>query len=78
MKVAVSIPDEMFNEAELLAKRLNTSRSDLYSRALREFIGRRTPERVTQLMNDVVDAVGSEQDEFSGAASRRVLKRVEW
>lgn len=78
MKVAVSIPDQTFSEAELLAKRLNTSRSDLYSRALREFIGRRAPERVTQLMNDVVDAVGGEPDDFSGAASRQVLSRVEW
>jgi metal-responsive CopG/Arc/MetJ family transcriptional regulator len=78
MKVAVSIPDEMFDEAELLAKRLRTSRSDLYSRALREFIGRRAPERVTQAMNDVVDAVASEPDDFNGAASRQVLSRVEW
>ncbi len=68
MKVAVSIPDNVFDEAELLAKQLNTSRSNLHSRALREFIGRRTPDRVTQAMNDAVDAAGNEPDDFSGAA----------
>jgi metal-responsive CopG/Arc/MetJ family transcriptional regulator len=38
MKIAVSIPDEVFAEAESLAQRLNTSRSELYSRALTEFV----------------------------------------
>jgi metal-responsive CopG/Arc/MetJ family transcriptional regulator len=78
MKVAVSIPNETLDEAKLLAKRLKTSRSDLYSRALREFIGRRAPERVTQAMNDAVDAAGSEPNDFSCAASRRVLSRAAW
>jgi hypothetical protein len=78
MKVAVSIPDDVFAEAELLAKQLNTTRSDLYSRALGEFIGRRAPGHVTQLMNDALDAVGYEQDDFPGAASRQVLSQIEW
>ncbi len=39
---------------------------------------RLTPEHVTRAMNDVVDAVGSEPNEFSSAASRQVLSRVEW
>ena len=43
MKVAVSIPDEIFAEAEDLAKRFNTSRSELYSRALGTFIGLHAP-----------------------------------
>ena len=34
MKVAVSIPDPIFAEAETLAKRFKTSRSKLYGRAL--------------------------------------------
>jgi metal-responsive CopG/Arc/MetJ family transcriptional regulator len=34
MKVAVSIPDDVFAEAEALAKRMKSSRSEIYSRAL--------------------------------------------
>lgn len=78
MKVAVSISDQIFVEAEALAKRLKSSRSEIYSRALGEFIGHHAPDRVTDLMNDVVREVGPEADGFSVAAGRRVLKKTEW
>jgi metal-responsive CopG/Arc/MetJ family transcriptional regulator len=78
MKVAVSIPDEVFTEAESLAKHLKTSRSDIYSRALGEFVRRHAPDRVTERMNEVVRAVGEETDGFSRDAALRVLRRVDW
>jgi metal-responsive CopG/Arc/MetJ family transcriptional regulator len=78
MKTAVSIPDEVFEEAERLVSELQTSRSQLYSRALQEFVARHAPDRLTEAMNEVVDAVGTEIDEFTQRASRRVLERVEW
>jgi metal-responsive CopG/Arc/MetJ family transcriptional regulator len=45
MKTAISIPDEVFEEAERLAIELQTSRSQLYSRALQEFVARHAPAR---------------------------------
>lgn len=79
MKVAVSIPDEVFAETEDLAKRLKASRSEIYSRALSEFVRRHAPDRVTELMNQVVAAVGDESPEpFTKRAARRVMRRVEW
>lgn len=78
MKVAVSIPDEVFAEADELATRLKTSRSEIYARALAAFVGEHSPDRVTQAINDVVDEVGAEPDEFARAAARRALHRVEW
>ena len=39
MKTAVSLPDEVFDEAEHLAKRLKISRSELYAKALAELVG---------------------------------------
>ena len=78
MKTAVSIPDEVFEEAERLASELQTSRSQLYSRALQEFVARHAPDRVTEAMNRVIDEVGDGIDEFSREAARQVLKRVEW
>ena len=77
MKLAVSIPDPIFAEAEALAKRFGTSRSELYRRALGEIVSRHAADPVTRTMNEVVDAVG-DTDEFGAEASRRVLKRVEW
>lgn len=78
MKTAVSIPDHVFEEAERLAADLQTSRSQLYSRALQEYVARHAPERLTEAMNRVVDEMGGEIDEFSQQASRRVLERIEW
>ncbi len=78
MKTAVSIPDEVFEEAERLAIELQTSRSQLYSRALQEFVARHAPDRLTEAMNRAVDEVGGEVDELSREAARQALKRVEW
>lgn len=78
MKVAVSIPDRVFAEAERLAAHLKTSRSKLYARALALFVGTHAHDRVTERMNAVVDDVGASSDAFGGAAARRVFERVEW
>lgn len=78
MKVAVSIPDPVFDEAEELARKLKASRSEIYARALAAFIGNHAPDRVTKAMNDAVDAVGASTDAFADAAARRVLTQVEW
>lgn len=78
MKAAVSIPDEVFEEADRLARQLKTSRSQLYSRALREFLSRHAPDQVTDAMNRVVDELGSGPDEPRRRAARRALEKVEW
>lgn len=38
MKVAVSVPDALFERADSLARRLRISRSELYARAIRSFV----------------------------------------
>jgi len=78
MKVAVSIPDDVFDDAEQMARQLKTSRSNLYARALAEFVERRAPDRITQAINEVVDEVGAIPDSFTKAAARRALERSEW
>ena len=80
MKIAVSIPDPIFDEAERLAKRLNTSRSELYARALGRFVADHAPDRVTEAMDAALKAVKGEQkaDAFTKEAARRVLKSAEW
>ena len=79
MKTAISIPDEIFEGAERLARRLKRSRSELYSRAIADYVARHAPDEVTEKMNDVVGDVGKEPtDEFVAKAGRKALKRVEW
>ena len=57
---------------------MKSSRSEIYSRALGEFIGHHAPDRVTDLMNEVVDVIGGSPDAFAVEAARRVLKKVDW
>ena len=78
MKTAVSIPDEVFEKVERLARRTARSRSAVFSAALREYVGRHTPDEVTEAMDRVCAAVGDERDAFVTAAARRVLERTEW
>ncbi len=80
MKAAVSIPDDVFSEAEALAQELKTSRSQLYSRALREFLARHSPDRVTEAMNQVCDEIGHDAklDPAQSAFTKKALLRTEW
>jgi len=77
MKTAISIPDDVFEDAERLARRLGHSRSQLYSRALREFVARHEPDHVTAALDEVF-AGEPEGDAFVARAGRRAIERTEW
>ena len=51
MKVAVSIPEDVFDSAETLGKRLGVSRSRLYAAALVEYLAKHNSRKVTQRLN---------------------------
>ncbi|MBI4559353.1 MAG: ribbon-helix-helix protein, CopG family [Candidatus Hydrogenedentes bacterium] len=78
MKTAVSIPDHVFEEVERLARRLKKSRSELYRRALEEYVARHCEDHVTEAMNHACDEIGEESDTFISTAACRILERVEW
>ena len=78
MKTAVSIPDDVFEGAERLARRTRKSRSQVFSDALREYVARHAAEEVTEAMNRVCAELGDPKDAFVSAATRRVLERSEW
>ena len=78
MKIAVSVPDDVFHEAEELARRMKRSRSEVYSRALAEYVARHAPDRVTEAMDRALIEIGDRVDRFVRAASRRTLKRSDW
>lgn len=78
MKTAVSIPDDIFEEVERLARREKRSRSEVFSAALREYVARHSPDEVTEAINRVCDQVGDQSDEFVATAARRILGKTEW
>jgi predicted transcriptional regulator len=78
MKTAISLPDEVFAQAERLARRLKKSRSQLYREAVVEYLARREGDAVTEAMNRVVEQVRGESRAFTNAAARQTLEHVEW
>ena len=78
MKTAVSVPNEVFERAERLAKRLKVSRSELYSRALREYLARHSPDEVRQALDALCADLDTGVDDFVGEAGRRVLEAADW
>ena len=78
MKTAISIPDEVFRQADKLARHTGVPRSQLVSDALREYVARHAPDEITDAMNRVVVAVGSSEDAFAAASVRRILQQSEW
>jgi metal-responsive CopG/Arc/MetJ family transcriptional regulator len=78
MKTAVSIPDDVFEKVERLARRGKRSRSEVFSAALREYVARHSPDEVTEAINRVCDQVGDQNDEFVAEAARRILEKTEW
>ena len=78
MKTAVSIPDEVFQGAERLARRAKKSRSRLYGDALKEYLARHSPDEITEAMNRACAEVGDTRDPFVSVAARRILERSEW
>jgi len=78
MKTAVSIPDEVFERAERLARRTKKSRSRLFSDALAEYVARHAPEEVTEAMDAALSKLDHQRDDFVSFAARRALARSEW
>ena len=78
MKTAISIPDDLFEGAENLARRTKKSRSRLFRDALQEYLARHTPDQVTEAMNHALAELGTSDDPFTSRAALRVLERSEW
>lgn len=53
MKTAISIPDDKFQAAEKLAARLGITRSELYQRAIMEFVDKHAEQKVTEKLNEI-------------------------
>lgn len=78
MKTAVSVPDEVYRQAEELAHRTGRTRSEIYSTALRDYLAHHQAVPVTAAMDLALDEIDPEADPFLDAAARETLTGVEW
>lgn len=78
MKTAVSVPDPVFQAGERLAQRLGISRSQLYSKALREYVERHDEEEITRRLNEVYANESSEPDPVITKIAAQSLPKESW
>jgi predicted transcriptional regulator len=78
MKTFVSIPNDIFDRAERLAKGTNRSRSRVYSDALRQYVARHSHSEITLAINKACAKLGGAHEPFTALAAKDVLKMDEW
>ena len=78
MKTAISLPDTLFKSGDALAKRLGVSRSELYARALADYVAKHKASQFTQRLNAVYAEEESRLDAALVAAQVRTLPRESW
>lgn len=78
MKVAVSIPLDVFDAAESLGKRLRVSRSRLYATALTEFIAKHQGRKITERLNKVYGGEDSHLEKSLRNVQTRAVGRESW
>jgi metal-responsive CopG/Arc/MetJ family transcriptional regulator len=78
MKVALSIPNELFDSAETLSRKLGVSRSRLYATALAEFVVKHRGRKTTERLNAVYAAEDSRLDPRLRRVQARSLGESSW
>jgi metal-responsive CopG/Arc/MetJ family transcriptional regulator len=78
MKTAISIPDKMFDAADSLAKKLKLSRSQLYAKAIEEFVAEHAHLSVREKLDQVYAAEPSRMDPSLARAQTAAVGREDW
>lgn len=78
MKVAISLPDPVFEAAERLAKELEKPRSQLYADAIAAYVGNHDKSAVTDKLNAVYTDDTSSVDEALFRAQLDTLDHETW
>jgi predicted transcriptional regulator len=78
MKTAISIPDDVFESADALAEEMGISRSQLYSRAVAEYVAKYRTGDVTARLNEVYAGGPSGVGGAFRAAQARSVGSSEW
>ena len=80
MKTAISIPDNLFTDAEITAKQLGLARSQLYVRAIKEFIEHHNKDKITEKLNMLYSHAVAENELLDAGieSMRKATKNDTW
>ncbi|ASC69916.1 Antitoxin MazE6 [Halomicronema hongdechloris C2206] len=78
MKTAISLPDAVFEQAEVLAQQLGVSRSELYTKALQAYLKRHNRDQILLKLNQVYAKESSELDPVMARMQFMSLPHEDW
>lgn len=78
MKTTISLPDAVFHEAESVAKQLGTSRSELYAKALSEYLQKHSNAQITAKFNEVYAEEDSSLDPVMVKLQSLTIPHEDW
>jgi metal-responsive CopG/Arc/MetJ family transcriptional regulator len=78
MKTAVSLPDDLFRMAEIGARRLRVSRSQLYATAISEFLERQRANAVTERLDELYGSGPANVDTAQHRAQIGSIDKDSW
>ena len=78
MKTAISIPDKVFDSADRLAKKLKLSRSQLYAKAIEEFVTEHAHLSVREKLDQMYTTEASRMDPAVARAQAVAITREDW
>ena len=83
MKTAVSLPERLYKDAEKAAKSMGIPRSQLFAKALEEYISHHKQENVTEKLDEIykkvsIDSNFSNIETISLESVRELTKNDAW
>jgi len=78
MKTAISLPDDLFRAADVLAEQMGVSRSRLYATAVSEYVAKHRTSDITARLNQVYAEEPSGIGKALRAAQARSIGSSEW
>lgn len=78
MKVAISVPDRVFDAAERLAAQRAVPRSRLFTEALEEYVSRHGSEAITEQLNTAYAAEESAVEDVMTHAQLKAVADEAW
>lgn len=76
IKTAISINEELFTKADAVAHEMGVSRSEVFARALEEYLRRRESRELLARVNEALENDAQEDERETGRRMRRFQRKA--
>jgi metal-responsive CopG/Arc/MetJ family transcriptional regulator len=78
MEMTISIPRDMFQRADEMARKLGLTRDELYTQALKRFLENYSDDEITRQLNEVYECEDSSLDPVVMRMQLTALDQEKW